>query len=923
MSAPPKATLTLLRLFSRRERQAEVEGDLLEAFEEWDRSGGVGAARRRLWKEMMMMPIWRIIGAWRRSRDEARPVELPSTGASAVRRSGGDGGGPLRNGRQDLVHALRSLRKQVGFSTLAILTIAVGIGATTAVFSVTEAILLRPLPYPEPDRLVDVSHRTRGTGRLTTSRLDVVDLRLMTDLFEDVAGRGMAAGDVMLRIGGDQAFHASFLLVTHNYFSVLGVEAALGRTFVLEDGVPAAPTDPAEGEQATPPTAVVVISHGLWQRALGSDPNLVGRPVDLGGRLVTLVGVLPPDFVLLHERRHRWVKGTNTEIFVVWPEESFNRPARRGGPGARGILPLGRLQPGVSYEQAQAAMDVMAARLRAEYPAHDNEELRVQLYPLHRDLTSSSRQTVYVLVGGVAFLMLLVCANVANLMLVRARIRTGEDALRAALGCGRLRLFAQKLWESLILALAGGVLGIGLAWGTIRVVETLAPRTVPLLNRVDMNLYALLFGLVATVASVVISGLIPAVQASRIDPARILNLDSRGYSARGRRRLMNSLVVTELALSMVLLSGATVMARTLVALTRTDLGFEPEGLVTFDMDVQFERYRDPASVATLFARLEEELEVIPGAELVARSNMVPLSEVVGNTTWGWSDEVFDQQTERADLTIVTHDYFQAMGTRLLAGRFFTEAESADSTPPVIVDAKLAGIAWPNENPLGKKVIFTSSRIEGEVVGVVQHMLQRDFGFESYETIYLPERVAGPGAARTWVLRVDRVTEGLTTSIRRAVQIVDPSLAPYGIRILSDRVSLSMAPTRFVLFLMGAFAGTALVVAVIGLFGVIAYTVRTRTAELGIRLALGAEKVRVMFMVLRQGALLSLIGILGGTAVAFLFARFLESVVVGVSTTDPVALGATALILGAASILACYAPARWACSVDAARVLKGE
>lgn len=820
----------------------------------------------------------------------------------------------------DIRYGLRSLNRNRGIMILACLSLAMGIGASTAVFSVAEAVFLRPLPYPEAHRLVDISHRTRGTNRLSVHRLDVVELQEEAGIFEDVGGRAMIPSDLTFQAGDGWAIHASLLAVTHNYFDILGVEAALGRTFVLDDAL----IDPrVVDETGLPRVPGVVITHGLWQRAFGENPDLDGMSLRIGEISLDVLGVLPPDFELLHEQVHRWIKGTGTEVFAPYFQPRFAEPASRGGPGNRGIRALGRLQPGVTYEQAQSAMDVIAARLRAEHPAHENEELQVLIYPLRQDITAWSRRSLFVLVGGVAFLMLLVCANVANLQLVRGRIRAGEYAVQAALGCGRMRLFGQRLWESLLLALVGGGIGVALAWGAIRGVEILAPRNVPLLNHVELNVLVLIFGFGAALFFMLIAGLLPAYQTCRLHPALVLNRESRGSGAAGRRRLMNTLVVSGLALSMVLLSGAVIMVRTLVGLNRADLGFEPEGIVSFELNVPRGPDPDPDARATIFRQLEEQLSVIPGVEAVARTNGIPLGEGVGNTTYGWSQEVFEQQTERGEVIISTTGYLETMGTRLLAGRYFNPTDVGGPVLPVIVDQQLAELAWPGGDPIGKQLIFWRRAQEAVVVGVVENMLFRDFGMRSFEAIHVPESAVGPGAASTFVLRTRPGTTGLATSIRQAVQMVDPSLEPWQVRALSDRVKVSMGPTRFVLFLMGAFAVVALAVGVVGLFGVIAHTVRTRTAELGIRMALGAEGGRVLAMVLRQATVLTLIGVLAGTGATLALARFLRSVAIGVSPTDPMTLAATALTLAVVSILACAAPARWASKVDPVRALRGE
>jgi putative ABC transport system permease protein len=516
----------------------------------------------------------------------------------------------------------------------------------------------------------------------------------------------------------------------------------------------------------------------------------------------------------------------------------------------------------------------------------------------------------------------LVCANLANLMLVRGRIRSKEDAVRATVGCGQPRLMGHRLAESFVLTLGGGVIGIGLAWAAIRFFEVLAPRTVPLLDQVEMNGRVLLAGLGAALILIFLFGLIPAFQVGRLNLVRVLKTDTRGASGRGRQRLMNTLVVSELALSLVLLTGATVMVRTLQEMTKADFGFEGDQVLTFDLRVYAEEFFSLEAWAALYRELEQELEALPGVEEVARTSMAPLSGVVGNGIYGWDQESLQRGTERSDFTVCTQGYFEVMGTQLLAGRFFTEAEMTDSTESIIVDAKLAGLAWPDDDPIGKRVMIEDGS-QGIVVGVVEHMLMRDFGMESNEAIHQPEGWYYVGRAGTFVLRSAIPPETLTPSIRQVLASIHPTLVPYNVTKLSDRVRVSMAPTRFVLFLFGSFAVIAVLVAVTGLFGVIAYAVQTRTAELGIRMAIGAEKGQIMSMVLREGALVTGLGLLAGIIGALLLGRFMESMVFGVSPTDPVVLLVTALFLGTVSILACCAPARWASRLDPAQVLRTE
>jgi predicted permease len=462
--------------------------------------------------------------------------------------------------------------------------------------------------------------------------------------------------------------------------------------------------------------------------------------------------------------------------------------------------------------------------------------------------------------------------------------------------------------------------GIAVAWAGIRLVEVLAPRTIPLVDQVGMNAQVVLAGFGVALFLILLFGSIPAAQVGRLNLVRVLNSDARGATGRGRQRLMNTLVVSELALSTILIAGAGVMVRTLMELGDAELGFDGHQVLTFDLMVFAEEFDSREGMAALYAELDEKLEALPGVLGVARTSMAPLSGKIWNTIYAWDEESLERGTEWTDITICTEDYFEVIGTRLLAGRFFTPAEATDSTESIIVDENIASIAWPGEDPIGKRLTLVNAT-EGVVVGVVEHMLMRDFGMLVLEAAHLPLGRFWPGAAGTFVVRTATPPEILVPSIRRALLSVHPTLVPYNVGMLSDRVRVSMAPTRFVIFLMGSFAAIALLVAVTGLFGVIAYAVQTRTAELGTRMALGAEQSRIMFLVLRQGALLTVLGIVVGVVGAHILARFIESMVFGVSPTDLVSLLVTALAVGAVSLLACGAPARWACRLEPAQVLR--
>ncbi len=819
----------------------------------------------------------------------------------------------------DLLTALRSIRRHPVFTAMAVVTLGLGIGATVTVLSVAEAVLLRPLPYPKARELVDISHATKENARLTICRLDMGELRAQTDVFQDVGGRFISPSDIVFEVGTGPPAHAAVLPVSHNYLSILGIEPFLGRTFTWEDAEPVAESEEEE-EDAVPPTPGLVVTYGFWERALGANPNLSDINFRIQGRSFRILGVLPRSFRLLHERPHRWIRGTNIDFFVVVNEEYFRyNPEYRG----RNILALARTQPGISPVGAQAAMDVLSARLRAEVPQYDEEQLRVQVSPLREDLTATTGPVLLVLSGGVLFLMLLVGANLANLLLVRGRIRAGEDAVRATVGCGKGQLLRQRFAECVLLVALGSVLGAFLAWAAVHVVRALAPANIPLMDRVGINGPVLLMALTTAFLLVLLSSLIPILQASRLDLVATLKSDTPGTGRQGGQKVMNTLVVVELALSMVLLSGAAVMLRTLAEMNRTDMGFEADPILTFRLWVSAEEYGNLEAYTALLMEVDEKIEAIPGVEALARTSMPPLSGTVWNRVYGWDQESLDLGTERADIIVSTEDYFKVMGTRLKAGRFFTPQEMTDSSRSIIVDEKLAGIAWPGQDPIGKHVVFREGELDGEVVGVVEPMLMRDFGLESYEAIHYPPGRFWAGRAGIFVVRAGIDPAQLAEPIRQVLRSIHPSLLPYNLVELSDRVNTSLAPTQFVVFMMGSFAGISFLVAITGLFGVIAYAVRTRTAEMGIRMALGADRDRIFSLVLRRGAFLTGSGIAAGILGALILGRFIESLVFGVSPTDPTLLVVAALVLGGVSFLACCAPAQWACRLDPAQVLRTE
>jgi predicted permease len=823
----------------------------------------------------------------------------------------------------DIRLAFLALRRHPTFTALTVLTLGLAIGATVAVFCVVESVLLKPLPFPDADRLVILRQRTTAepTGRLIVPALEVPELRGGTGVLQGVGVQFADAIDVTVQAGGGVPEHAVAQRVSYDYLSVLGVRPIVGRTFARDDAVPSSSS--GAGAAQSQGTAVV-LNQGYWQRAFGSDPAVLDQAFSIQGRPAHVVGVLPRTFSGWNGDTREWVAGKGVDMFVAMPEQAFTYAGPR--PGPRTVVPTARLKPGVTYDQARAALEVMAARLRNEYPAYAEEDMHYTLKPMEEAWRARYRPVLRVLAGGAVFLLLLVSANVANLTLVRSWTRSGEDAMRMAVGCGRTRLAVQKLVESLLMALGGSVVGLGVAWAAIRVLGTVAPASVPVLHEVRMNALVVVACVALSAVLVGLFALIPVAQVHRLDLRQVLNSEGRGTGGRRSRRVMNGLVVAELALSMVLLTGAAIMVRSLYAMTKVNTGYRAKQVLTFDTrPYSQESYRSAQARAAVYAQAEERLLAVPGVEALGRTTMLPFSDKTENGVYASDPERLAGSTDRTNYILATDGYFQAMGNRLLMGRVFTRAEGEDRTSSIIVDENVANIAWPGQTPLGKRLHWRwgGNTDEGTVVGVVEHMLMTDIGseYERWGAVFLPEgHFGGQWIAGGFAVRTSLPADRIAPSIRRALLEVDPSFVPYDLQKLSDRVALSMAPTRFVVMTMTAFAVLALLVALVGLFGVISYTVRTRTTELGIRMALGAGRPEIMTMVLRQGAFLSAAGVVGGIVGALALGRFMRSMVFGLSATDPFVLAATALALAMVSLLASWAPARWACRVDPARVL---
>ncbi len=813
----------------------------------------------------------------------------------------------------ELASSFRSMLRHPGFTAAVVLTMALGIGTTISVYSVAYAVLMEPMPVGDPGRLVTIWVGTKSAGRLLLpGHRDLPYVRTLEHVFEGVGARSAGVGNMTLVVDGEP-WDVPALSVSFDYLRVMGVKPLMGRTFSVKDA--AAPDGSNE-------SASIVVSHRFWLNALSGDKDAIGRTLSVSGRIpAVIVGVLPKDFRFTHVRRQAWLNESNIDVWLAMPETTFTQGKRDAG---WSMLLLARLKPGVTLQQAQAAVDVLSASFREDVPAFKEAEFRFTLDPLREYLTADLRPIVLLIAGAAIFLMLLVCLNVSNLLLVRAMVKGREDAVRAAVGCQTLRLYWRAGCESLLLALCGAVVGIGLAWWGIRLLVAMAPPTVPFLDRVTMNVPAVSVGLGVAVAAGVLVALLSVFERSRVSLADMLKQDPRGSGGSGRRRFMNGLVVCEVALSMVLLTGAALMVRTLQAMVSFDPGFEADKALVFDVNFYGDKYRTREAVTALYSELDERLRGLPGVEAVGSCSMPPFSERISNGPYGWDQESFAGQQQYADFRWANSEYFKAMGTSLLAGRLFDESELAGDTTSIVIDAELARKAWPGQDAIGKRLIWEAQVLgpdhrEGRVIGVVEHMKMRNVGMQSREGIYFPRRVL-PGGG--FVVRASH-PEQLAGHVRDFMRSMGPGLMPRQMATLSDLLHRSMAPTRFVLAVMAAFAGIALVLAAVGLFGVISYAVRMRRGEIGVRMALGAERRGILRMVVGQGIVLALTGIFIGTLAALGLSRFVRSIVWGVSPTDPLVLLVTAALLAVVSVAACYWPARWASSVDPALALRVE
>ena len=796
---------------------------------------------------------------------------------------------------QDLRFGVRMLMKSTAFTAVAVLTLALGIGANTAVFSLVEAVLLRRLPYREPDRLVVVwEHNLQRDRRNNVAGpANFIRWRERNRSFEQLAAYTEWTANIA---GQGEPERVPIGVVTSNFFETLGAHAALGRTLVERDG--------ARGNDS-----VVLLSDACWRRRFGADPQVVGKTMTVNAETVTVVGVMPPDFRGLMQA-DLWVPSVVDERW-------------RGFRG-RYLTPVARLKPGVSLEQAQAEMKAIAAQIAAEIPDFTGG-WSVNIVPLREQLSGAIRPALLVLLGAVAMVLLIGCANLANLLLARATHREKEIAIRAALGAGRGRLVRQLLTESILLAVLGGLAGVLLGAWALDGLRTVIPAELGRFTEVRLNPTVLLFAMGLSLATGILVGLAPALVAIRGALAETLKEGARGASVgSGRAWLRNSLLVAEVAVSLVLLTGAGLLLRSFARLRAVDAGMRTESVLTMQISLSGNRYQKPEQVAQFYERAMERVERIPGVISVGAISWLPFGRgsatsyrVAGRTPAPPGQEAV------ADVRFVTPRLFETLGIPLLRGRSFDAQDTALAPKRVVANQTLVGEMFPGENPLGKHIFMSwGQEIEAEIIGVVGDVRLTALNTPARATLYWAESQM-PNNFMALVVRSTSDPGTLLPGIKHEIAALDPALPLAKIELLDRVKSESLREPRLNTLLLSSFAGLALVLAALGVYGVMAYGVAQRTHEIGIRMALGAQGSDIQQMVLGRGLALALAGVALGLAGAMAVHRVLRSLLFEVSPTDPGTFAGAAFFLVAVALLACYVPARRATHVDPMTALRYE
>ena len=824
---------------------------------------------------------------------------------------------------RDLALGARTLRKNPAFAITAIVTLALGIGASTAIFSVVNAVLLRPLPYGDADRLTIITQdlRARNVVDFPVGPGDVPDIRNGTTAFDGIAALQTARNFPYTdKDGKAQLITAAF--ATPNIFKLLEVPVVYGRDFTDDDGIPNPIVQIPPGAQPTPQTpppprlpTIGIISYDFWQRAFGGDPSIVGKTITLGGP-VQIVGVASPRAELIFPVSMQVERHPD-----VWSALRVN--FEQGSRQNVAYRLVGRLKPNASLTTARAEIARVTADLQARFPTDKTAGVTYRVEPMKEYVVGGVRTSILSLMGAVILVLLISCANVANLLLVRASQRERELAVRAAMGGSPFAIVRQLLAECLVLAALAALLGVGLAKLGIVLLLQLAPANLPRLADVSLDPVVLGFAVLASVAAVLIFGLVPALRASRPDLAQVLRATGRTPALSGAARLRNAVIVAEVALSFVLLIGSGLMVRSFVALMRTEPGFEANGVLTFGLSNLRFNSRDEARA--VFSQIHDKLAAIPGVSAVTTANAIPFDGNDPSGRWGTQDAMNDPTRFRQGGTmIVPPSYFDAMRVKLLAGRIFTQTENDDpNTKVVVLDDESAKLAFGQQSPIGKTIY---ARIRTEVpeaytvIGVVRHHRHLTLYGDEKELLFFP---AGPFGGGRWLVRTASDPTALGQAVRKAVTSLNPQYLVTEMRPLTDYVDKARSATRFALVLIGLFATIAALLAAVGLYGVLSSIVRQRTSEIGIRMAFGAQSTSIFRLVIGQGLEMSAIGIGIGLLIAVAATRVMSSMLVDVRPTDPITFVAMALLFLGIAAAACWLPARRAAGMDPNEALRQE
>ena len=808
----------------------------------------------------------------------------------------------------DLKFAFRQLVKNPGFTAVAVATLALGIGANTAIFSVVNAVLLKPLPYHEPDRIMliwtDNPTYNLGIHELPPSQHDLMDWRAQAHSFDQIAALSSTTIDLNRKEGSTRV---GAVKVTANLFSTLGVQPLLGRTFTTDEEQP--------GKDK-----VVVLSHALWQREFGGSLNLVGSAILLNNERRLVVGIMPPGFSFPHgaelptpynlaERTDLWVPAAGDARF--W-EDDINRQ----------FIVLGRLKPGVAVQQAQVEMSPLAQRAAKERPAA-HTGWSTYLRPLARQVAGQTRPVLFVLLGSVGFVLLIACANVANLLLCRSAARRKEMAVRAAIGAGRARVIRQLLTESLLLAIIGGLAGIVLGNAGLKLLLAVSPPNIPRLHEAAFDGSVFAFSTIITLATGVLFGLAPTWNASKVNLSEVLNTAGRGHSSRGHAHSFGLLVTLETAVAVLLLVGATLMLESLRKLLTLDPGFTKTGVCSLDVTFRGARYEKGEARIALFDQLREQLRALPGVREVGAISHFPLtgSENVGYFSLEGAADSSPGHEPLAEIRLATLSCFDAIGFKILRGRNFNSSDGLGKNPVAVVNETLVHEFFPGADPIGKRIKLKESNDWLTIVGVIGDVRGAGLDLTPRPSIYRHFR-QDPGYWDEMTIVVRSANSGEQV-LRREIARIDPALPLANFRTVESVLVNSMARPRFSSFLLSVFAATALVLTMVGLYGVVAYSVSQRTRELGIRLALGAQRADLLALVITQGMRPALVGLAFGVTAALGLSRFLTSQLYEISPTDPVTLIVVSVVLTAVAMFACWLPARRAARVDPIEALRAE